>query len=150
VTRSQRIGRVREGLERGERDSAARALAAEQRVVEARQRLQELQRYRAEYRASLDGRTAAGIGTVALRDFQAFLGRLDEAIRQQAQIVGRAETERDFERSRWLDAAKQVKAVATVAERWQLEERRETQRHEQREIDERAGARHRESQEPLP
>jgi len=150
MTRSQRIGRVREGLERGERDSAARALAAEQRVVEGRQRLQELQRYRAEYRTNLDGRTAAGIGTVALRDFQAFLGRLDEAIRQQTQIVARAETERDFERSRWLDAAKQVKAVSTVAERWQLEERREAQRREQREIDEHARDRHRNLQETPP
>jgi len=73
-----------------------------------------------------------------LRDYQAFLARLSDAIRQQQAVVKRAQSERDAERQRWQEAAKRAKALGHVVEQWQTEERRASDRREQRESDERA------------
>ncbi|MGH8188717.1 MAG: flagellar FliJ family protein, partial [Steroidobacteraceae bacterium] len=73
-----------------------------------------------------------------LRDYQVFLARLVEAIRQQHAIVQRVRAERDAERLRWQEAAKRAKALGHVVEQWQTEERRSFERREQHESDERA------------
>jgi flagellar FliJ protein len=74
----------------------------------------------------------------ALRDYQTFLARLDDAIRQQAQIVSRSAAELEFERSRWRDAAIRLKSVSTVIDKWQREDRATADRAAQTETDERA------------
>lgn len=138
MKRSERLGHLREELVAQRRRLDERVAAAEVRVLEANQRLSELQRYRAEYLTGFAGRAATGIAGAGIRDYQAFLARLDEAIGQQQQIVLRAEAELDFERQRWRDAAVQVRAMEAVGERWRREEEREAARLEQGESDERA------------
>ncbi len=138
MKRAQRLDTFRARLDETERDCAARLRAAETRVGDALSRLEDLVRYREEYLRDFARRSAAGIGAAALRDYQAFVARLAEAIAQQHRQVGRCEVERDFERTRWREAAVQVKAVATVVERWRDEERAAAERAEQREMDERA------------
>ncbi len=138
MKRAERLDQVRENLAQGERECAARLLAAEQRLRDARERLAELQRYRSDYQSTWSRRVANGLAGTVLRDFQAFLGRLDEALRQQCQVLSRSEAERDFERTRWGEAAVHVKAVATVVERWRSEAHRDDERRSQRETDERA------------
>jgi flagellar FliJ protein len=110
----------------------------ERKVAEAEAKLKELERYRGDYDKQFAQRAGGGIGVTALRDYQAFLARLSEAIRQQQAVVNRAQSERDAERLRWQDAAKRAKALGHVVEQWQTEERRASDRREQRETDERA------------
>ena len=110
----------------------------ERKVAEAEAKLQELERYRADYDKQFAQRAGGGIGVTALRDYQAFLARLSEAIKQQQAVVKRAQSERDAERLRWQEAAKRAKALGHVVEQWQTEERRASDRREQRESDERA------------
>jgi flagellar FliJ protein len=98
----------------------------------------ELKHYREEYERQFAARAGLGMGATALRDYQVFLARLSEAIRQQTDLAARARTERDAERARWQEAAVRAKAVDHVIERWRLEERRVLERKEQRESDERA------------
>ena len=100
MKRAQRLDSFRARLDDAERDCAARLRAAEARVTDALARLQELLRYREEYLQEFARRTAAGMGAVALRDYQAFVARLAEAIAQQHRHVGRCEVERDYERTR--------------------------------------------------
>ncbi len=138
MKRAERLDRVRENLAQSEREFAARLVAAERRLGDARERLAELQRYRADYQSNWSRRIASGLAGTVLRDFQAFLGRLDDAVRQQYQLLSRSEAERDFERTRWGEAAVHVKAVATVVERWRSEARRDDEQRSQRETDERA------------
>jgi flagellar FliJ protein len=117
----------------------AQSLAAQQRRVgDAESKLLELERYRGEYEQGLTQRAGVGIGVAQLRDYQAFLGRLSEAIRQQQAVVQRARAERDAEQQRWQQAARRVKAIDHVAEQWQAEERRAADQREQRDTDERA------------
>lgn len=138
MKREQRIDGYRASLEGAERERAARAQLADQRLRDAQARLAELERYRRDYQSGLGQRVAGGIAGPALRDYHAFLGRLGEAIIQQRQVIARCESERDFDQQRWREIAVQLKAVSAVVERWRSEERVVQDRAEQRAIDERA------------
>lgn len=138
MNRSQRLATLRSELEAQRRALDQRLRSAEQRALEAQARRDELQRYRDEYANGFTARAAAGFAGAGLRDYQAFLARLDEAVRQQGQLVLRAAAELEFEQQRWRDAAVQVKAVEAVGARWDAEEQRSDQRREQRDTDEHA------------
>ncbi len=136
MKRAERLDHFRDGLESSEKEHRARLAAAQAKVGDARGRLAELERYRDEYVRGLERRVAGGMGATALRDYHAFVARLAEAIRQQAQLLARSELECDFERQRWHEAATRSRAVASVVERWKAEERVLANRAEQRETDE--------------
>lgn len=138
MTRAKRLEPVQNLVDDTERRLALSLAAFERRVTENETKLQELERYRAEYERQFSQRAGKGIGATDLRDYQAFLARLGEAIKQQQSIVQRARAERDAERQRWQDAAKRSKALGHVVEQWRTEERRTSDRREQRESDERA------------
>lgn len=136
--RSQRLAPVQQVVDNVERRLAQNLAAIERRLAEADDKLLELTRYRSEYEQQLTTRVAGGMGVAELRDYQAFLARLSEAIRQQQAVVQRMRIERDAERERWRTAAQRAEAVGNLVERWQIEERRAADLREQREIDERA------------
>jgi flagellar FliJ protein len=138
MSRAKRLEPVQDLVSDAERRLAQSLAAHERRVVEAEAKLQDLQRYKHEYERQFTERAGSGMGVAGLRDYQAFLARLGEAIRQQHSIVVRARSERDAERLRWQEAARRAKALDHVVERWQLEERKALDRREQRETDERA------------
>lgn len=138
MTRTQRLQPVRTLVQDDERRLARNLAAFERRVAECEEKLRELERYRSEYEQEFAIRAGRGIGATDLRDYQAFLARLAQAVRQQQDLVRRACAERDAERARWQDAARRAKALSHVVERWQSEERRMLERREQRECDERA------------
>ena len=138
MTRTKRLQPVQDVAASAEKRLAQSLAAFERRVSEAEGKLQELTRYRGEYEQQFTQRAGSGIGVMALRDYQAFLARLTEAMRQQHTVVQRVRAERDAERLRWQEAARRVKAVEHVFTKWQNEERYQAERREQRETDERA------------
>ena len=138
MTRAKRLQPVQNLVEEQQRRLAQSVAGIEKRLSDAETKLAELERYRKEYEAQLSARAQSGIGVMDLRDYQAFLARLSEAVRQQQALVQRARIERDLERTRWQEAAVRAKALDHVVERWELEERRSMDRKEQRETDERA------------
>lgn len=138
MTRAKRLEPVQDIAGAAERRLAQGVVGFERRLQEAETKLLELQRYLAEYEQQFAARAGKGIGVMELRDYQAFLARLGDAIQQQRSLVQRAQSERDAERLRWQDAAKRVKALDHVVDRWQAEERRTLERREQRDTDERA------------
>jgi flagellar FliJ protein len=138
MKREQRIDGYRGSLEGTERERAARAQMADQRAREARARLGDLEQYRREYVLGFGQRVAVGMTGPALRDYHAFVNRLDGAIAQQHQVIQRCEAERERDQQRWREIAVQLKAVSAVIDRWRVEERVVEDRIEQRDIDERA------------
>jgi flagellar FliJ protein len=138
VTRAKRMKPVQNLYDDTQRRLAVGLATIERKVADAEAKLQELERYRNDYDKQFAQRAGGGIGVTALRDYQAFLARLSEAIKQQQAVVKRAQSERDAERQRWQEAAKRAKALDHVVEQWQTEERRASDRREQRESDERA------------
>jgi flagellar FliJ protein len=138
MTRAKRLQPVQHLVDNNERRLAQSLAAFEKRLTESDNKLRELERYRGEYERQFSQRAGGGMGVTSLRDYQAFLARLAEAIRQQQAVVSRARAERDAERQRWQEAAKRAKALGHVVEQWQTEERRAGEQREQRESDERA------------
>jgi flagellar FliJ protein len=138
VTRAKRMKPVQNLYDDTERRLMVGLAAVERKVADAETKLHELERYRGDYEKQFKQRAGGGMGATDLRDYQAFLARLSEAIRQQQSVVKRAQSERDAERQRWQEAAKRAKALGHVVEQWQTEERRASDRREQRESDERA------------
>ena|ERR1044071_1191663 len=137
MSRAKRLEPVQDVVEAAERRLAQSLAGLQRRLADAESKLLELERYRDEYQQGLTQRAGGGIGVAQLRDYQAFLGRLNEAIRQQQSVVQRARGDRDAEQQRWQHAARRVKAVDHVVDRWQAEDRRVAERREQRDTDER-------------
>lgn len=138
MTRTQRLAPVQTLFDDKERRLAQSLAAFERRVTDGETKLSELERYRAEYERQFAQRAKAGLGATDLRDYQAFLARLNDAIRQQRTLVQRAQIERDAERQRWQESARCAKALDHVVDQWRADERRASDRREQRETDERA------------
>jgi flagellar FliJ protein len=138
MTKSDRVKPIIKVAENRER-AAARALSDAQRIVQERQaRLQDLIRYREEYRADMTARGRAGVSAQSLRGMLGFLGKLDQAVEQQDQAVKAAERELDEKRRQWLEKHFRAKALDHVRDRYLTDERRAANRKEQKESDERA------------
>jgi flagellar protein FliJ len=136
--RAKRLEPVQQIVDDAQRRLALSVAAFEKRVLEAEAKLQELTRYKGEYEQQFSQRAGRGIGVADLRDYQAFLARLSEAIKQQTALVARARADHQAERVKWQEALKRSKALGHVVERWQAEERHMNDRRDQRESDERA------------
>ena len=138
MKRAQRLRPVQDIVEDAQKRLAQSVAAFEKRVLEGENKLQELIRYKAEYEQQFSQRAGRGIGATDLRDYQAFLARLGEAIKQQQALVNRARSEHQAERVKWQEALKRSRALNHVVEQWQAEERHVKDRRDQRESDERA------------
>jgi len=136
MTRSERLGVVQNATSHTEREHAERVAQAERHVVEMEDKLAALEKYRKEYEVGFASRAGAGLGVTAVRDFQAFLARLGEALEQQRQAVEKARAAHEAAIVLWREAAKRAHVVDTLAERWQQEESRAESRRDQRDSDE--------------
>lgn len=138
MTRSERMAPVQRVFGETEKSRARELGDAQRRLADAEARLAELATYRGEYQGAFRKRAEDGTSIRALRDFQAFLSRLDEALRQQEQIVATAREQTAGSQRNWQGAARQVKAVASVVGRWQSAEAKAGERRDQKDTDERA------------
>jgi len=138
MKRAKRLEPVQHIVDEAQKRLAMSVATFEKRLLDGENKLAELVRYKAEYEQGFQQRAAGGIGVMEMRDYQAFLSRLAEAIKQQQELVNRARAEAEAERVKWQEALKRSKALGHVVERWQAEERHVTERREQRESDERA------------
>ena len=129
---------VQKVLDRKEKDRARELGEAQGRLSAAEVKLRDLEQYRQDYEQAFQQRAKAGQPVRALRDFQVFLARLDQAIQQQRQIVAATRNDVSGHSTLWQSAARKVKAVESVVDRWQGEERRAQDRRDQKETDERA------------
>lgn len=138
MSRAQRLQPVQNVIDDNERRQAELLAGGEQRVAACEKRLSELTQYEADYKSNYQQRVAAGMSSFELRDYQAFLARLGEAVKQQQQLLINTKTERDVLRKNWQQAAQRAKAIEHVMDNWQAEEQRVVDRREQRDSDERA------------
>jgi len=105
---------------------------------EAGQRVELLVGYRAEYQARFLEAAGNGLGPDAWRNYQHFLGRLDQAIDQARTMLESSKQRTALGQKRWLDQRGKVKAFDTLAQRHQLRMLLAENRHEQKHSDEHA------------
>jgi flagellar FliJ protein len=138
MKRAQRLEMVQKVVDDQEQRGATALAASERHLTEGEAKLVELRNYHASYVRDFTVRAQGGMDSVMVRDYQTFLSRLDEAVRQQSQLVGRARAQRDGERQTWQGAAQRAQAVGQMVKRFQTEEERALDRREQNESDERS------------
>jgi flagellar FliJ protein len=138
MSRADRMAPVQQVFGNAERDRARELGEAQRQLADAEARLVELRTYHGEYMGAFRKRCEDGTSIRALRDFQAFLARLDNAVRQQEQLVEQARQRVAGSRRDWQGAAQKVKAVGAVVERWQKNEALVLDRRDQKDSDERA------------
>lgn len=140
MTRSKRMDPVLRVAEQRERD-AARALGqARQRFEQHRARLRELLEYREEYSRRFQQTGGGGMDMKQLHEYRAFLGRLNDAVAHQHKIIAKAEAEVQRRHGEWTGIRNRLRSLDTVRERFRREEHVQTERREQRELDERISA----------
>jgi len=138
MKRAQRLEMVQNVVDDLERRRAEALASSERRVSESEAKLAELEGYQASYVRGFAVRAGSGIDANLARDYQAFLARLEEAVRQQTQVVTRTRAQRDSEKQNWQGAAQRAEAVGQMVKRFQTEEVRAADKLEQQESDERS------------
>lgn len=108
---------------------------------EASQRLGLLVQYRDEYHARFLTAAGNGLGPDAWRNYQQFIGRLDQAIDQAREMVEASKRRTALGQKHWLDQRGKVKAFDTLAQRHQARLAHAEYRHEQKQSDEHAARR---------
>ncbi|PCJ88923.1 MAG: flagellar export protein FliJ [Thiotrichaceae bacterium] len=101
--------------------------------------LNELISYRNEYINTFNSAGANGMSVIQFQDYTLFLHRLDDAIKQQQQLVTNGRTDCDQSKSKWLDKRNRSKMVNKVVEKRQLNESKQQDKREQRELESQPG-----------
>lgn len=92
--------------------------------------------YRDDYRTRLDNAVHAGVAGADLRNFQGFLARLENAVRQQATEAAHWNQTVDTARQLWQDEQKRMRSYGLIEERRSATASRDAARREQRLQDE--------------
>jgi flagellar FliJ protein len=138
VKKTERIGMVRRAVDDIERRKAEALADCDKDVRAAQTKLEELEAYRAAYVRDFARRAGSGMNGAGVREYQVFLGRLEEALRHQTQILAQTRLRRNAELENWRNAARRAAAVGNLATHWQAEERAAAEKIEQKEADERS------------
>ncbi|KQN75480.1 MULTISPECIES: flagellar export protein FliJ [Duganella] len=126
-------------LARRETDDAAKRLGASLKAVdEARQKHEMLVGYREEYVNRFQEAQAAGITPMAYRNFQAFMDKLDVAVKGQHDAITRAEQRSNQEKLAWQTAERKRVSYSTLNERADAAALKLENKRDQKQMDEHA------------
>jgi len=134
---TKRLQLVQRVTDEKKRQHARKLAQSRGRVAEYEAKLKELQGYQASYIREFGQRAAAGIGGAGIREFQAFLAKLAEAVRQQEELLRKAQSESDTARTTWQGAAQRSQIMDKVVEHHTARETRARDHRDQRESDDR-------------
>lgn len=124
--------------------AAAQALARlKQAWQEAEAKLQQLQGFLDEYNRRLREQAQSGFSISQLRDFQAFILKLELAVRAQSEEVERCRLRWQQGQEEWQAREREVKAYQTLRQRHEEAQRKSEERLDQRLQDEFARNSHR-------
>lgn len=126
-------------LARRETDDAAKRLgAALKAVADAEEKLNMLVGYRDEYGRRFDASQQQGITPMAYRNFQAFMEKLDSAIKGQEDVLRHTKARGDQEKQLWQEAERKRMSYSTLRDRAQAQELKKEAKRDQKAMDEHA------------
>jgi flagellar FliJ protein len=127
------------GLAQRDTDAAAKKLGAELAAVdEANQKLTMLHGYRDDYAHKLEAAQMNGITPLAYHNFVAFMGKLDNAINGQREVIKHAEAKAAMAKTTWQAAERKRLSYRTLSERAAAETLRVENKRDQKQMDEHA------------
>lgn len=134
--RAERLQPVARIADRRQQDAAAELRQARETLARYQEKLAEMQAYRDDYIRRFQEQGAGGIRAEAIREFQAFLAKLDTTIEQLKGLVQGSEQQCEHKRQQWLHRRARSRALDGVIDRYRDRERLEDRRREDRETDE--------------
>ena len=102
-------------------------------------KLQTLKQYREDYQTRLQQAVQNGIDQINLRNFQAFISRLDEAVTQQCNAIEQISRSMQVGRNELGNAQQKMRSFDTLAQRHIEKEKKLEEKLEQRQQDEHTG-----------
>lgn len=140
--RSERLKPVTRYNENREQHAANEYGKAQRELDFAVEKLQQLEIYREEYaRQFIDAGAGRGWNATRAQDYQLFLQNLDKAMAQQKAAIEQLQLTADLKKRQWLAARSRTQAVQTVVDRYQVKEKLEAEKKEQKEQDDRSSIR---------
>jgi len=106
------------------------------RGEEGEAKLQMLRNYLQEYRTRLDDSVREGLEPERLRNYLAFIARLERAIADQAREVAAAKACIDGEKVRWIEKERERRSFEILLERRHQEGKRREAKSQQKQDDE--------------
>lgn len=127
------------GLAQRDTDAAAKKLGAELAAVDdAQQKLTMLHGYRDDYASKLEAAQMNGITPLAYHNFVAFMGKLDNAINGQREVVKHAEAKSAMAKVTWQACERKRLSYRTLSERAAAETLKVENKRDQKQMDEHA------------
>lgn len=128
------MNRLAELADKRSDEAKFRLAQQQQRLISGQNQLDELIRFRDEYKVRLTG--MAGISAQQLQNHHQFLQRLNEAIDYQRLVIEKQSRVLEQERMRWHSEHNRARALGTVASRFQNAENVLAEKQEQVQSDE--------------
>lgn len=119
-------------------DAAKRLGAALKSVEEAEQKLQMLLGYRQDYADRLDQAQMNGITPFAYANFVAFVGKLDNAINGQQEVLKHAKYKSGLEKAAWQESERKRLSYRTLNDRAAAEALKIENKRDQKMMDDHA------------
>jgi flagellar FliJ protein len=138
MSSSDRFKPIQKLASHKERKAAAALGASLKQREAARQRLDELKQYLAEYLERYASAAGNGLPGNRILEYQVFIGKLQAAIAEQEKIVSLSQQECDSSKAQWRGRYTKTKAMSNAVDRIRNEERRQEERKEQSETDNRS------------
>ena len=135
---SKRFKPVLRVAESHERNAACQLGDSQRYMQEQEAKLEELRQYHDEYIERFNTASRNGINAAQLREYQAFLAKLDLAIKEQEAIVLAGDKNRTVKKEAWQQKHIRSKVLDKVMQRYQDEEKRTQEKREQKEADEKS------------
>jgi flagellar FliJ protein len=121
-------------------DAATKKLGQlNQQQQTAQEKLDALQQYRKDYQLKFQEEAKNGMAPADMKNFQDFIGRLDQAIQQQTAVIEKAKAGVQTGRKELMDTTRKMKSFDTLAERHVQAEKKLEAKSEQRTQDEYTG-----------
>lgn len=137
-SRSKRLSVVLDLAER-QKDAADRFLAeSQQRLQHAELQLLQLQNYMLEYQQQFTEAGQKGLTTDQLQQHQAFIGRLEQAMRQQHETIRVAQQQLEQVKQYWQGVYARYKGIEKLTAKAKHSEQMLLDKREQQESDERS------------
>lgn len=133
---SSKIGKVAAVAKSAEQRSA-RALKASQHSHQQKcAQLEQLQQFKSEYETRLEQMGESGMASRQLQDYRRFLGKLNQAIEQQAGEIQSSGEDLQVSRENWLAESRRSSALAQVVDQQNLRRQQAQDKAEQKVSDE--------------
>ena len=105
----------------------------------AQEKLDALQQYRKDYQLKFQEEAKHGMAPADMKNFQDFIGRLDQAIQQQTAVIEKTKAGVQNGRTELMDTTRKMKSFDTLAQRHVEAEKKLEAKSEQRIQDEHTG-----------